>query len=106
MRYRTKQVLIEAKQLTRENGPELAKWCGGDWYSLYGRGDKGEDISHISIPTLEGRMRADLGDYITRGLLGEFYPQKPAAFVLKYEPCPHLVMVCGADCHPGDSVCN
>jgi hypothetical protein len=84
-KFRKKPVVIEARQLSRENGPELAAWCGGVWNSLYGRGDHGEDISHISIDTLEGRMRADLGDWIIKGVKGEFYPCKPDIFAATYE---------------------
>ena len=40
----------------------------------------------IEIPTLEGTMRADLGDYIIRGVKGEFYPCKPDIFEATYEP--------------------
>jgi hypothetical protein len=106
MRYRKKPVLIQAEQLDRSNGPRLAKWCGGEWIDLYARGDRGEDISHVSIKTLEGVMRADLGDYIIKGIKGEFYPCKSGIFDLTYEAAPHLVMVCGVDCRAGDAVCN
>lgn len=83
--FRKKPVVIEARQLVREDGPDLADWCGGKWLSLYGRGDRGEDISHIVIPTLEGDHRADLGDFIIKGVKGEFYPCKPDIFDATYE---------------------
>lgn len=41
---------------------------------------------HINIPTLEGVMRADAGDYVIRGVKGEFYPCKPDIFEASYEP--------------------
>jgi hypothetical protein len=84
--FRKKPVEIEAIQFTRENGPELAAWSGGKWRSLYGRGDRGEDISHVIIPTLEGDHRADLGDFIIKGVKGEFYPCKPDIFAATYDP--------------------
>ncbi|WP_252920289.1 hypothetical protein, partial [Aurantimonas endophytica] len=74
---RKKPVVIEARQLSRENGIELAHWSGGRWRSLCGRGDRGEDISHVVSPTLEGDHRADLGDWIIKGVKGECYPCKP-----------------------------
>lgn len=37
------------------------------------------------IETLEGTMRADIGDWIIRGTRGEFYPCKPDVFAVKYE---------------------
>jgi hypothetical protein len=83
--FRKKPVVIEAKQLTRENGHELAAWCLGTWVDLYGRGDRGEDISHVAIQTLEGRMRADLDDWIIKGVKGEFYPCKPDIFEATYD---------------------
>lgn len=85
-KFRKKPVVIEAWQLSRENGLELAAMCDGQWLSLVGRGDRGEDISHVLIQTLEGRMRADLGDWIIRGVRGEFYPCKPEIFDATYEP--------------------
>ena len=39
----------------------------------------------IIIPTLEGHMRASLGDYIIKGIYGEFYPCKPDIFEKTYE---------------------
>lgn len=83
--YRKKPVIVEARQLSRENGPELAAWSGGRWHSLFGRGDRGEDISNVLLRTMEGEMRADLGDWIVKGTRGEFYPCKPDAFADTFE---------------------
>ena len=38
------------------------------------------------IVTLEGVMRADIGDYIITGVNGERYPCKPDIFAATYEP--------------------
>lgn len=40
----------------------------------------------LVIPTLEGEMTADAGDWIIKGVAGEFYPCKPDIFVATYEP--------------------
>lgn len=40
----------------------------------------------VCIPTLEGNMIAGNGDYIIKGIKGEFYPCKPDVFNLSYEP--------------------
>lgn len=40
----------------------------------------------VRIKTLEGIMRADAGDYIVRGVKGEYYPVKPDIFASTYEP--------------------
>jgi hypothetical protein len=37
------------------------------------------------IGTLEGAMRADMGDWIIRGIKGEIYPCKPEIFAATYE---------------------
>ena len=42
----------------------------------------------IAIRTLEGEMRAIPGDWIIRGVQGEFYPCKPDIFAATYEPVP------------------
>lgn len=58
---------------------DLAAWCGGTvvW------GEKGH--AGIDIPTLEGTMRANPGDWIIKGVQGEFYPCKPDIFEATYE---------------------
>ena len=41
--------------------------------------------TNITIPTLEGNMKALPGDWIIRGVKGEFYPCKPDIFATTYE---------------------
>ena len=88
MRYRKKPVVIEAFQFTGESN--LAKstnrWQVPEWFvdavlepSVWAYPD------HISIKTLEGTMRADVGDWIIRGVKGEIYPCKPDIFEATYE---------------------
>lgn len=43
-------------------------------------------IEGAYIETLEGRMRAERGDWIIRGVKGELYPCKPDIFAATYEP--------------------
>lgn len=76
-KYRTKPCEIEAIQWTGDNINELLDWGQGDilW----------NDIDNLYIDTLEGRMRANVGDFIIKGLRGEFYPCKPDVFNKKYE---------------------
>lgn len=81
-RYRKKPVVIEAEQLTEENAPELAEWCGGN---LYRRGmDEGGPLC-ILIITLKYTHRADIGDWIAKGAAGEFYLVPPDLFAETYE---------------------
>ena len=102
MKYKKKPVVIEAQRLTEQNGQSIATWCGGTWHPT----EKPGYACKLNVTTLEGVMQTNVGDYIIKGIKGEFYPCKPDIFEATYEPQPHRVMVCGVDCHPGDSVCN
>lgn len=48
--------------------------------------DNGPDVAW-AIETPEGTMYASPGDWIIRGVQGEFYPVKPEIFEATYEPC-------------------
>ncbi len=80
-KWRKKPVVVEAKQLTIDSLKTLETWCNGDI-----KGTK-LPISQrcIDIQTLEGEMRADMGDWIIKGIKGEFYPCKPDIFKQTYE---------------------
>jgi hypothetical protein len=45
-----------------------------------------DESGALFIPTLEGEMRADVGDWLIKGVAGEFYPCKPDVFAATYEP--------------------
>jgi hypothetical protein len=80
--YQKKPVVIEAVLLEEPNDPlEIASWCKGN---IRGVGNVGSKV-WIEIPTLEGVMRANYGDYIIKGVQGEFYPCKPDIFEATYE---------------------
>lgn len=89
-RYRKKPVVIEAMYFTPHGGPgigyEIAAWCGGRFNTDLKPSDPTDVRYTISIPTLEGVMTAERGDYIIRGVAGEFYPIKEAIFRETYEP--------------------
>lgn len=89
-KFRKKPVVIEAMQVPKK------KWDGKepplDWASLalwLSDPDKKwrmtEDARAVEIETLEGIMRADPGDWIIKGVKGEFYPCKPDIFAATYE---------------------
>lgn len=81
--YRKKPVVIQAAQFTGPADAEaIGAWIGWDKCSVVTTSDN----IIIVIPTLEGDMRADLGDWIIRGAQGEFYPCKPDIFAATYEP--------------------
>lgn len=80
-RYRKKPVEVEAVRLTPENGVELSIWCAGKpVFSTIT-----DKPIYIDIPTREGTMTAEVGDYIIRGVEGEYYPCKPEIFEKTYE---------------------
>ena len=78
MMYRKKPVVIEAHRLDMYNATALATWCDGVV-------ELGEFDLTIKIYTLEGIMTANYGDYIIKGVKGEFYPCKPDIFAATYE---------------------
>ncbi|MFM6927003.1 MAG: hypothetical protein ACKOX6_00975 [Bdellovibrio sp.] len=79
--FRKKPVVIEARQLTPDNIRTLESWCNGSIKGI--RLPVEEQV--IDIQTREGEMRADMGDWIIKGVKGEFYPCKPDIFQLTYE---------------------
>jgi hypothetical protein len=86
MRYRTKVVEIEAIQATGtpESNREIIDWARGSATPAY-MDTHHEKGSCLSINTLEGAHWVTPGDYIIKGLKGEFYPCKPDIFHMKYE---------------------
>lgn len=82
MKFRKKPVVIEAVQLTHESFSEVKEWCGGKTWSC----PPMRAVTGISISTLEGDMGAHFGDWIIKGVNGEFYPCKPDIFEKTYEP--------------------
>ena len=84
-RFRKKPVEILAVRFDRSNGGVIAKWCGGRNRTEVKASDPSDVAEWIDIPTLEGTMRANLGDWIIRGIQGEFYPCKSGIFEATYE---------------------
>lgn len=80
-KYRKKPVVIDAWQLTKENvDTAIPEWLDLDVVHIF----NAEQLL-AEIVTLEGVMRADEGDYIIKGVQGEFYPCKPDIFNATYE---------------------
>lgn len=82
--YRKKAVTVEANKLTKDNAEAVALWCGGNLVDEFDA-ITGDKFVGINIPTLEGVMRASEGDFIIKGVQGEFYPCKPGIFAATYE---------------------
>lgn len=77
MKYRKKPVVIEAIQWNGRNEIDISNFIGGNL-------EMGDES--LFIQTLEGKMKASVGDYIIKGVHGEFYPCKPDIFEETYEP--------------------
>lgn len=75
--FRKKPVVIEARQYTGLSGNwhEIATWANATVVD-----------NAMTIYTLEGEMVAEEGDWVIRGVAGEFYPIKDEIFRLTYEP--------------------
>lgn len=79
MKFRKKPVVIEALQWTGANYAEISTFFG--FFNKYCKDV--ENILHIE--TLEGTMKANVNDWIIRGVKGEFYPCKPDVFDRTYD---------------------
>ena len=80
--YVKKPVVVEAEWFDRSTFDIVAEFCptaqGMHFDSTTGQ-------YYIIIPTLEGDHRANEGDYIIKGVNGEFYPCKPDIFWKTYD---------------------
>lgn len=79
MRYKKKPVVIEAVQF--DGTDESVDWLLPQLTS----GEIGRSFNKLYIKTLEGVMTAHIGDYIIKGIQGEFYPCKPGIFEATYD---------------------
>ncbi len=87
MKFRKKPIVIEAYEYTGTNGYDLQRWSNGEVMQspiLEPTKDNPKG-SYLQINTLEGVMTAVPGDWIIKGVKGEFYPCKPDIFKATYE---------------------
>lgn len=85
MKFRKKSVVVEAYRLP--SAGEDVPHSFYDWVDEVGFSQWESDRDEgLLIKTLEGVMRADPGDWIIKGVAGEFYPCKPDIFAATYEP--------------------
>lgn len=113
-KFRKKPVEIEAQQLPVWDEPNwydddskpmfsathyvatciaIAEWCGGTSQMMLTDDEPSPNVrnlygAHMIVKTLEGEMIARPGDWIIRGVKGEFYPCKPDIFADTYEAVP------------------
>lgn len=75
-----KPVVIDAMKYTGHNLLDVITWLSAN----------GKDFVHkdgvLAISTLEGNMEVSVGDWVIRGVQGEFYPCKPDIFIQCYDP--------------------
>lgn len=81
-KYRKRPVEIEAIQFDGWNWREVHQFMRDEPLAFTDDVRKDE---YILIHTLEGVMKAKVGDYIIKGVHGEFYPCKPDIFRETYE---------------------
>ena len=100
--FRKRPVTVEARQFAGSTGDVLGVY---QWIESHTAGsfeplavldgdmpapESGVSIDpgtgELLIATLEGVMRASIGDWIIRGVAGEFYPCKDSIFTATYEP--------------------
>ena len=99
--FRKKPVEIEAVQFdgSPESGAAIVTWAQGfgveevefhPFLADHFKGDPNVYVAHpdpyMRIVTLEGVMVGNKGDWIIRGVKGEFYPCKPDIFEATYDP--------------------
>lgn len=77
MKYRKKPVEIQAVRWTGENATEIESFIGSGNCTVF--------KDEVLIDTLEGQMVGSQGDWIIRGVQGEFYPCKPDIFAATYD---------------------
>jgi hypothetical protein len=89
-KYRKKPVVIEARRFdpAQDDATDVLNWCGAYFVEI----TRGVDEYHQAIReavsvirTLEGEMVITPGDFVIRGVQGEFYPCKPDIFEATYE---------------------
>lgn len=77
-KFRKKPVEVEAIKYTGDNPHEIKTFTKGQAQETMG--------DFLVISTLEGDMQANVGDWIIKGVKGEFYPIKDDIFKETYEP--------------------
>ena len=86
-KFRKKPVIIEAMQFTGNNWQKIQEWMYSNGSKAFKTVEVDESgaVIGVIIRTLEGEMVASIGDYIIKGVKGEFYPCKPDIFERTYE---------------------
>lgn len=85
-KYRKKPVVIDAIQLDAQNMGPLVEQMKKEGHEVRTHSEPPmRAITGIAIKTLEGTMIGNIGDYIIKGVQGEYYPCKPDIFEKTYD---------------------
>jgi len=93
MKYRKKPIEIEALEWNGNNHAPMYRFLESDDVGAIDSIGKNFYIDHnkieggLIIITLEGEHVATVGDFIIKGVSGEFYPCKPDIFAKTYDKC-------------------
>jgi len=82
MKYRKKPIEVEAIKFDGYNHKQIKEWSNGKVLSAK---PWKEHYSVMEVHTLEGIMDVNIGDWIIKGIKGEFYPCKHDIFIATYE---------------------
>lgn len=91
MMYKKKPIIIEAVKWDGKNHREMWNFLTGKTDDYISSSSDNFYIDHekvtggLVIKTLEGEYPVSIGDYVIKGIKGEFYPCKPDIFELTYE---------------------
>ena len=95
MKYQKKAVVIDAIQVKANNFDRICDFMGctpeqvmNPLFDIDEFGDSRDPYLGVIIETLEGKMQANIGDMIIKGVKGEFYPCKPDIFKATYDKAP------------------
>lgn len=79
-KFRKKPVIVEAYHFTHDNKDRVFNFVTCNASADFEDGDP-----VLRIQTLEGIMTAYIGDWVIKGVMGEFYPCKSDIFAETYE---------------------
>lgn len=89
IKFRKKPVVIEAIQWDGINLTDMINFVGDkleyEYYDAAYQAGVAPPVIDLKIHTLEGDMQVNNGDFVIKGVKGEYYPCKPDIFKQTYE---------------------
>lgn len=83
--FRKKPIIIEAFRFTDETKNRVFNWVTTNRRAAFENDDFENGDPCMYIDTLEGEMKVSIGDWVIKGVNGEFYPCKADIFEKTYE---------------------